>query len=95
MRAYTSATFTQPDQLEADLLAGERRGMQVEVNQYRSGIACAAVMVRSDRDPERRFVLACCMSADRLLDSANDVRNRLTGAARAVGAAMREPLDGA
>lgn len=95
MRAYTSATFTQPDQLEADLLAGERRGMQVEVNQYRSGIACAAVMVRSDRDPERRFVLACCMSADRLLDSANDVRNHLVGAARAVGAAMREPPDGA
>jgi DNA-binding IclR family transcriptional regulator len=94
MRAYTSATFTQPDALEADLLAGERRGMQVEINQYRSGIACAAVTVRADRDPERRYVLACAMSADRLLDSANEVRTHLTGAARAVNAALRESPDG-
>ena len=51
MRSYTAATFTQPDALEADLLAGERRGMQVEINQYRSGIACAAVMVRARPGP--------------------------------------------
>ena len=66
MRAYTAPTLTQPEALEADLMAGERRGMQIEVTQFRSGIACAAVIVRSDRDPERRFVLACSMSADRL-----------------------------
>ena len=68
--------------------------MQVEINQYRSGIACAAVTVRADRDPERRYVLACAMSADRLLDSANEVRTHLTGAARAVNAALRESPDG-
>lgn len=90
MRSYTSSTFTQPEALEADLMAGERRGMQVEVNQFRPGIACAAVVVRSDRDPERRFVLACSMSADRLVDTATEIRNHLVGAARAVGAAMQD-----
>jgi DNA-binding IclR family transcriptional regulator len=93
MRAYTSSTLTQPDALEADLMAGERRGMQIEVNQFRPGIACAAVVVRPDRDPERRYVLACCMSADRLLDSANEVRNHLVGAARTVAAAMQDSTE--
>ncbi len=37
MRQYTSATLTQPEALEADLAVGERRGMQIEVSQYRLG----------------------------------------------------------
>lgn len=90
MRAYTTSTLTQPDALEADLMAGERRGMQIEVNQFRPGVACAAVTVRPDRDPERRYVLACCMPADRLLDSANEVRSHLMSAARTVAAAMQD-----
>jgi DNA-binding IclR family transcriptional regulator len=53
MRPYTSATFTQPEALEADLSAGDRRGMQIEISQYRAGVGCAAVLVRGDRDPER------------------------------------------
>jgi DNA-binding IclR family transcriptional regulator len=91
MRTYTSSTLTEPEALEADLLAGERRGMQVEVSQYRPGVACAAVVVRGDRDPERRYVLATAMAADRLVDAAQDVRGHLTGAARALAVALDEP----
>ena len=91
MRPYTPSTLTEPEALEADLLAGERRGMQVEVSQYRPGVACAAVVVRGDRDPERRYVLATAMSADRLVDSAQDVRGHLVGAARTLAAALDEP----
>jgi DNA-binding IclR family transcriptional regulator len=88
MRTYTPSTFTQPEALEADLMAGERRGMQVEISQFRAGIACAAVLVRGDRDPERRIVLACAMPADRLVDSPQEIRTQLAGAARTVAAAL-------
>jgi len=90
MRPYTPATLTEPEALEADLLAGERRGMQVEVSQYRPGVACAAVVVRGDRDPERRYVLATAMAADRLMDTAHDVRGHLINAARALATALDE-----
>jgi DNA-binding IclR family transcriptional regulator len=88
MRAYTSSTLVQPEALEADLAVGERRGMQIEVSQYRAGVACAAVIVRADRDPERRYVLATAMAADRLVESAQEIRAHLVGAARSVAAAM-------
>jgi DNA-binding IclR family transcriptional regulator len=90
MRAYTSSTLTEPEALEADLTAGERRGMQVEISQYRAGIACAAVVVRADRDPERRVVVACTMAADRLVDNIHDVRGHLMGTARTLAAALNE-----
>ena len=48
MRSYTSATLTQPEALEADLTVGDRRGMQVEISQFRSGVGCAG------RDRARR-----------------------------------------
>lgn len=88
MRQFTDSTLTEPEALEADLLAGERRGMQVELSQYRPGVGCAAVLVRGDRDPERRFVLATAMSADHLVDSVHDVRGHLIGVAHSVAAAM-------
>lgn len=91
MRSYTPATLTEPEALENDLLAGERRGMQVEVTQYRPGVACAAVLVRGDRDPERRYVLATAMAADRLVDSAQDIRGHLVGAARTLALALDDP----
>jgi DNA-binding IclR family transcriptional regulator len=91
MRPYTASTLTQPEALEADLVVGERRGMQVEVGQYRPGVACAAVIVRADREPERRYVLACAMSADRLVDSVPEIRTHLLEAARTLAVA----LDGA
>jgi DNA-binding IclR family transcriptional regulator len=88
MRTFTSHTLTQPEALEADLVAGERRGLQTEVSQFRDGVGCAAVVVHADRDPERRIVLACSMPADHLVDRTNDVRGHLVHTARAISAAL-------
>ena len=90
MREYTNSTLTEPEALEADLMAGDRRGMQMEISQYRAGVACAAVVVRADRDPERRVVVACVMAADRLVDSVNDVRGQLMGTARTLASALND-----
>jgi DNA-binding IclR family transcriptional regulator len=81
MRAYTSATLTSPDALEPDLLAGEKRGMHIEIGQYRPGLACAAVLVLPDRDIERRVAVGCSMPAADLMTSARAVRTRLVAAA--------------
>jgi DNA-binding IclR family transcriptional regulator len=88
MRAFTPATLTSPEALEADLAAGERRGMQLEMGQFRQGLACAAVNVVSDRDMERRLVLACSLPAAEMLTSARVVRAKLTAAARSVAEAL-------
>src|SRR5262249_42251180 len=61
MRAFTPQTITTADALEVDIAAGERRQMQVEVNQYRQGLACAAMVAIADRDPEKRVVIACAV----------------------------------
>jgi DNA-binding IclR family transcriptional regulator len=90
MRSFTPNTLTEPEALEADLMAGERRGMQVEVSQFRLGVACAAVIVRADRDPERRVVVACAMASDRLVDSVQEVRGHLMGTARALAKALND-----
>jgi DNA-binding IclR family transcriptional regulator len=81
MRAYTSATLVSPEALEADLAAGDRRGMQIEIGQHRTGVAGAAVVVVNDRDPERRVVLACSLPPAELMASAKVVRSRLLSAA--------------
>jgi DNA-binding IclR family transcriptional regulator len=83
MRAYTSLTLTHPEPLEADLIAGDRRGMQTEISQYRDGIACGAVVVVTDRDPERRLVLACAMG-DHLVEHTTEIRAHLLETARAI-----------
>ena len=88
MRAFTPATLTTPEGLEADLAAGERRGMQIEMGQFRQGLASAAVVVVADRDMERRLVLACSMPAAEMLTSARVVRAKLTAAARNVAEAL-------
>ncbi len=90
MRVYTGFTLTEPEALEADLTVGERRGMQVEISQYRAGLACAAVVVRGDRDPERRVVVACAMPADRLVDSLPDIRTHLQSTARSLASGLTE-----
>ena len=92
MRVYTPATLSQPEALEADLIAGERRGLQMEISQFRPGVACAAVIVQADRDPERRVALACSMSADYLAENTNEVRGQLLQTARSVSAAMAAPV---
>ncbi len=88
MRAYTAQTLTQPEALEADLLAGDRRGMYSEVSQFRDGVACAGVVVHMDRDPERRLVLACVTPAEQILDRGPELRIQLVETARAVLATM-------
>jgi DNA-binding IclR family transcriptional regulator len=86
MRAYTPNTLTTSEALEADLAAGERRAMQIEIGQYRPGLACAAVQAVGDRDQDRRVVLACAMPAAELMTSAKVVRGRLSALARTVAA---------
>lgn len=88
MRPYTSATLTSPDALEADLVAGDKRGMHIEIGQYRPGLACAAVLVVPDRDIERRVVVGCSMPAADLMTSARAVRSRLVAAARDLAAVL-------
>ncbi len=82
MRIYTRATLTEPEALEADLAAGERRGMQMELGQFRAGVGCASVLVLADRDPERRMVLAVSAPLDEMAASANIFRSKLTDLAR-------------
>ena len=84
MRPFTPATLTTVEALEADLAAGERRGMQLEMGQFRQGVACAAVLVAPDKDIERRVVLACALPAGEMMTSARVVRAKLLAVARGV-----------
>lgn len=90
MRAYTSATLTSPEALDSDLAAGDRRGMQIEIGQFRQGLACAAVMVVNDRDPDRRVVLACGLPPAELMSSAKVVRTRLLATAHHLATVLAE-----
>lgn len=90
MRAYTPGTLTAPEALDADLAAGDRRGMQIEIGQYRHGVASAAVLVRPDRDPERRMAVSCAVPAPDLMTSAKAIRSRLASTAQALLDALRE-----
>jgi DNA-binding IclR family transcriptional regulator len=90
MRAYTSATLTSPEALDSDLAAGERRGMQIEIGQFRQGLACAAVMVVNDRDPDRRVVLSCALPPAELMSSAKVVRTRLLATAHHLATVLAE-----
>lgn len=90
MRPYTPATLTTPEALEADLAAGERRAMQIEIGQFRPGLACASVPAVLDRDQDRRVVVACAMPAAELMTTAKVIRTRLAAVARGVAAAYAE-----
>jgi len=91
MRAYTSQTLTSPEAFDADLAAGDRRGMQVEIGQLRTGLASAAVLAVNDREPERRIALSCAVPANDLMTSAKTIRTRLLATAHAVSEAFKEP----
>jgi DNA-binding IclR family transcriptional regulator len=78
MRGFTRATINNMESLEADLAAGERRGMQMELGQFRVGVACVSVAVVNDPDPERRLVLAISAPLADLTKSANMFRTKLT-----------------
>jgi DNA-binding IclR family transcriptional regulator len=88
MRQFTQHTLTSPEAFESDLAAGDRRGMQVEMNQYRQGVGCAAVMVTQDKDMERRVALACAMPVAELMTSARVVRTRLMTLAKGLAEAI-------
>jgi DNA-binding IclR family transcriptional regulator len=88
MRPFTPATLTTADALEADLAAGDRRGMQIDLGQYRQGLACAAVVVTPDKDIERRLVIACALPAAEMMTSARVVRAKLLTTARTVAEAL-------
>lgn len=88
MRQFTSATLTTAESLETDLAAGDRRGMHLEIGQFRQGVSCAAVLVTPDKDMERRVVLACSMPAAELMTSARVVRAKLVAAARGLAEAI-------
>jgi DNA-binding IclR family transcriptional regulator len=88
MRPYTRATFDNVDALEADIVAGERRGMQVELGQFRDGVGCAGIPVIHDRDPERRVVLAVAAPLDELTRSATTFRARLGEMSRELASLM-------
>ncbi len=90
MRPFTSATLVTPESLEADLAAGERRAMHLEIGQYRPGVACASVLAVNDRDQEGRIAVACALPAADMMTSAKVVRTRLTAVARAIAAAYGE-----
>jgi DNA-binding IclR family transcriptional regulator len=88
--SYTMHTLTSPEALEAEMAGGERRGMQMEINQFRIGVACASVLVVGDREPERRVALACVLPATELMTSARLVRTRLLAAAHHLGEALKQ-----
>jgi DNA-binding IclR family transcriptional regulator len=90
MRPYTPQTLTSPEALDADLAAGERRGMQVEIGQFRSGLAGAAVLAVADREPERRIAVGCAVPAGELMTSARVIRTRLLATAHSLADALKE-----
>ena len=82
MRAFTQATLRSPAALEADLAAGLRRGMQVEIGQYKPGVACAGLTVVGSGELHQRYVVACCLPAADLMKQAPLLRDQLTQTAR-------------
>ena len=82
MRRFTDATITDPAAFEVDLAAGRKRGMQIEIGQYRSGVACAAVPVIAEGEVPRRTVLGCALPIRDLMHSAKDLRAKLHAVAR-------------
>jgi DNA-binding IclR family transcriptional regulator len=88
MRPFTSNTLISPQSLEADLAKGMRRGMQVEVAQFRPGVACAGVVVSAGRELEQRYVLACSLPAEDLSPRALEIRNGLHQTAKQLAEMM-------
>jgi len=90
MAAYTPHTLTSLEALDADLAAGERRGLHIEVNQFRTGLAGAAVLVVADREQERRVALGCTVPAADMMASAKTIRTRLVATAQQLAEALRD-----
>lgn len=92
MRAFTQATLRSPAALDADLAAGMRRGMQVEIGQFRPGVACVSVSVQTAGELSQRFVVACALPAVDLVKQAPAIRERLHATARSLKTALTMPV---
>jgi DNA-binding IclR family transcriptional regulator len=90
MPPFTPQTLTSPEALDADLTAGERRGVHLELNQFRVGVASAALIVVPDREQERRIALACTVPSAELMASAKVIRTRLTAVAKQLADILRD-----
>jgi DNA-binding IclR family transcriptional regulator len=90
MPPFTPQTLTSPEALDADLTGGERRGLHLELNQFRSGVASAGLIVLPDREQERRVALACMVPAAELMPSAKAIRSRLTTVAQQLADILRD-----
>ena len=73
MRPYTSATLTSPRR-STPTWRPASAGACSRDRAVPAGVACAAVIVVNDRDPERRVVLACVLPPAELMTSAKVVR---------------------
>jgi DNA-binding IclR family transcriptional regulator len=82
MRAFTQATLRSPSALEADIAAGLRRGMQVEIGQFKAGVACAGVSVIGTGELHQRYVVALALPAADLMKQAPQLRNQLSQTAQ-------------
>jgi DNA-binding IclR family transcriptional regulator len=88
MRAFTQATLRSPAALEADIAAGLRRGMQVEIGQFKPGVACAGLTVVGTGELHQRYVVACALPAADLMKQAPLLRDQLTQTARDLARAL-------
>jgi DNA-binding IclR family transcriptional regulator len=89
MRAYTQATLRSPAALEADIAAGLRRGMQVEIGQFKPGVACAGVTVIGSGELHHRYVVACALPAAELMKQAPYIRGLLNETAKALAQVLK------
>jgi DNA-binding IclR family transcriptional regulator len=88
MRAFTQATLRSPSALEADIAAGLRRGMQVEIGQFKPGVACAGVTVVSTGELHQRYVVALALPAADLMKQAPQLRSQLSQTAQNLAKAL-------
>ena len=89
MRAYTQATIRSPAAFEADIAAGLRRGMQVEIGQFKPGVACAGMTVIGTGELHQRYVVACALPAADMMKQAPLLRDRLSQTARDLARALQ------
>jgi DNA-binding IclR family transcriptional regulator len=91
--AMTPQTLTSPEALDGDLIAGERRGLHVDIGQFHLGLASAAILAVADQEPEKRIAVACTVPPSELMASAKTIRAQLTTVAHTVADAIREASD--
>lgn len=93
MRPFTQATLRSPAALDADIARGMRHGMQVEIGQYKAGVACAGLTVIGTGELHRRYVVACCMPAAELVQQEREaLRGHLARTAHDLARVIAPPM---